>query len=102
MRELPMPENNLERRRSALMVWGGWDGHEPRLTTERFASLLDQQGFAVEIHNDLDVYLDRDHLAEQNLIVNCFTMGQLAKLKRKNFLQRFRAVGGSGDWTGGP
>jgi len=96
-----MPENNLTPRRSALMVWGGWDGHEPRLTTERFASLLEQQGFAVEIHNDLGVYLDRDHLFEQNLIVNCFTMGQLDKTHTENLLAAVRGGAGFGGWHGG-
>src|SRR5471032_3351936 len=87
-----MPEKNLTPRRSALLVWGGWDGHEPRLTTERFANLLEQQGFAVEIHDDLDVYLDRDRLAEHSLIVTASPWVNWTRRIRKTCSQRFVAV----------
>ena len=43
--------------RNALMVWGGWRGHEPRQCVERFAPALREAGFAVEISDTLDAYL---------------------------------------------
>ena len=41
--------------KSALMVWGGWDGHEPKQCVDIFAPLLDEQGFRVEVSDTLDV-----------------------------------------------
>lgn len=33
--------------RSALIVWGGWDGHEPGQVPGHFASLLEHVSFDV-------------------------------------------------------
>ena len=43
--------------KSALMVWGGWDGHEPKQCVDVFAPLLEQQGFEVTISDTLDAYM---------------------------------------------
>ena len=44
--------------RRALMVWGGWDGHEPKQCVERFAPFLTKQGFDVVVSDTLDSYTD--------------------------------------------
>jgi type 1 glutamine amidotransferase len=31
--------------KKALMVWGGWDGHEPKQSVEVFAPFLQEQGY---------------------------------------------------------
>ncbi len=43
--------------KSALIVWGGWDGHEPRQVAELFETALTQHGFAVEVAETLDAFL---------------------------------------------
>jgi type 1 glutamine amidotransferase len=35
--------------KKALIVWGGWDGHEPKLVAERFARTLREEGFEVTV-----------------------------------------------------
>ena len=40
--------------KSALFVWGGWEGHEPERCVGIFAPLLEAQGYQVEISNTLD------------------------------------------------
>ena len=35
--------------KKALMVWGGWDGHEPKQCVDVFAPVLDAEGFDVTI-----------------------------------------------------
>ena len=35
--------------KSALFVWGGWEGHEPKKCTDIFAPYLESQGYAVEM-----------------------------------------------------
>ncbi len=44
--------------KSALMVWGGWEGHQPKQCVDIFAPFLREQGFEVEIADTLDAYLD--------------------------------------------
>ena len=41
--------------KKALMVHGGWEGHEPRQCVERFVPFLESQGFAVELSGSLEV-----------------------------------------------
>jgi len=63
----------------ALVIHGGWEGHEPKQVAELFANLLANQGFDVGLSDTLDSYLDSDTLAELDLIVQHWTMGQLLK-----------------------
>lgn len=63
--------------RSALIVQGGWDGHEPLQVSGRFAEMLQSEGFSVEVSNTLDAFLDVEKLKSLHLIVPVWTMGQI-------------------------
>jgi hypothetical protein len=45
-------------KKKVLIVWGGWEGHEPKKCVDIFAPWLVEQGFDVEISTTLDSYLD--------------------------------------------
>ncbi|MFA5206012.1 MAG: ThuA domain-containing protein [Lentisphaeria bacterium] len=87
--------------KKALMVWGGWDGHEPRQCVERFAPFLRQHGFAVEIADTLDVYADAAKMAGLALIVPCWTCGTITPEQEKGLLDAVRAGAGLAGWHGG-
>lgn len=61
----------------ALIFQGGWDGHEPQLTSKRFAGLLKEEGFEVVISDSLDCLADLNVLMQQDLLVACWTMGEI-------------------------
>jgi uncharacterized protein len=63
--------------RRALIVWGGWDGHEPEAVAQLLAAALRRQGFDVELSDTLDVFRDRDRLAGLSLIVPVWSMGTI-------------------------
>ena len=65
--------------KSALIFRGGWDGHEPKLVSERFARLLEKNGFAVTIEDGTDCLKSGEELLKHDLIVACFTMGDLPR-----------------------
>ncbi|MDR1669742.1 MAG: ThuA domain-containing protein [Oscillospiraceae bacterium] len=65
--------------RKALIVQGGWDGHEPILTSARFAAMLRDEGFAVTVSDTLDVFAELAPLLELDLIVACWTMGEIPR-----------------------
>lgn len=44
--------------RKALIVWGGWEGHQPRQSAELVAAMLGEEGFDVQVENDLDIIGD--------------------------------------------
>jgi type 1 glutamine amidotransferase len=87
--------------KKALMVWGGWEGHEPKTCVEIFAPLLAAAGMAVEISDTLDVYLDEDKMQSLDLIVPIFTMSTITKEQEKGLLTAIKNGVNVGGWHGG-
>ena len=63
--------------RKALIVWGGWDGHQPKEVAEIFRRVLAEEGFDVEVSDSLDSFNDEAKLKAFDLIVPCWTCGTL-------------------------
>ncbi|MGF9696330.1 ThuA domain-containing protein [Paenibacillus sp. MABNR03] len=61
----------------ALIVWGGWDGHEPEQVAAIFERILKEEQFEVEVSNTLEAYADAEKLLGLDLIVPLWTMGQI-------------------------
>lgn len=61
----------------ALIVQGGWDGHEPVQVSEILAKLLRESEFSVEISDTLDSLADEEKLKSLNLIVPIWTQGEI-------------------------
>jgi len=88
-------------RKKVLMVWGGWEGHQPKQTVDIFAPWLTAQGFDVEVANTLDVYLDAQKLKGLSLIVQAVTMGQITPQQERGLLDAVRGGVGLAGWHGG-
>jgi type 1 glutamine amidotransferase len=65
----------MSEKRKALLLVGGWDGHEPELVAERFGTFLETEGFEVRKEHDLEILQDRDYLFSLDLFVPVWTMG---------------------------
>lgn len=63
--------------RKALIVWGGWDGHEPEQVAELFAQMLRKEQFEVEVSNTLEAFADAEKLLGLDLIVPVWTMADI-------------------------
>jgi type 1 glutamine amidotransferase len=87
--------------RKALMVWGGWSGHEPEQCVKIFAPLLEEAGFEVRISDTLAVYLEKDYLESLSLIVPVWTMGTIEKPELAGLLAAISGGVGLGGWHGG-
>lgn len=70
--------------KKALIVQGGWKGHEPEEVSDIFRSVLEENGFEVEVSDTLDAFLDADKLLSLDLIVPVWTMGEITKDQVKN------------------
>jgi len=66
----------------AMVVWGGWDGHEPELVAKRVEKVLLGENFDVEVHDNLDAFLNADYLKTLDLIYPVWTMGQISHEQR--------------------
>jgi type 1 glutamine amidotransferase len=60
-----------------LIVWGGWDGHEPEAVAGVFEELLRAEGFQVAVETSLDAFKDRDRMRDLDVIVPVWTMGTI-------------------------
>lgn len=85
----------------ALMVWGGWDGHEPEQTTAIFAEVLRGHGYQVDVETDLDVFLDTERLAATDLITPVYTMSTITREQEAGLLEAVKSGVGFGGWHGG-
>lgn len=85
----------------ALMVWGGWEGHEPLQCVRIFAPLLEQAGFVVDIADTLDVYLDAGRMSSYDLISQVWTMGVISPEQLKGLQAAVEAGAGFAGWHGG-
>jgi len=70
--------------RKAIIIAGGWEGHEPIKVAELFKEMLEKHNFRVEISQTLESYSDADNLKKYDLIVPCWTMAQLPDGYEKN------------------
>ncbi|QLG40635.1 MULTISPECIES: ThuA domain-containing protein [unclassified Paenibacillus] len=61
----------------ALIVWGGWDGHEPEQVAAIFERILKEEQFEVEVSDTLEAYADAEKLLGLDLIIPLWTMGQI-------------------------
>ncbi len=87
--------------KKVLIVWGGWDGHEPKQTTEIFADVLDGEGFEVVLSDTMDSYKDADLMQSLSLIVPCWTMGTIDGQQNQGLMQAVEQGVGLAGWHGG-
>lgn len=87
--------------KSALIVWGGWAGHEPRQCAELFAPILRDEGYEVEVSDTLDSYLDTAKLAALDLIVPIWTQDTITPEQERGLLGAIEGGVGIAGWHGG-
>ena len=87
--------------KKVLIVWGGWEGHEPKQCMDIFAPWLTEQGFEVEISPSLDAYNDGAKLKTLSLIVQIFTQSTITGAQEKNLEEAVKSGVSLAGWHGG-
>lgn len=87
--------------RTALVVRGGWEGHQPVETTETFIPYLEQHDFTVRVEDATSILADGDYLATVDLVVHAVTMSAIEQSELEGL--RNAIAGGTGmvGWHGG-
>ena len=88
-------------KKSALFVWGGWEGHEPKQCTDVMAPILENEGYDVEVSNTMDSYLDEEKMKALDLIVPVWTMGEITGEQSSGLLNAVKSGVGIAGWHGG-
>jgi uncharacterized protein len=87
-------------RRNALIVWGGWEGHQPEQCAGIVRKFLDKEGFDVSIANGTEAFGDPD-LARFDLIVPIVTMATIVEAEAKNLSSTVASGTGLAGFHGG-
>jgi type 1 glutamine amidotransferase len=86
--------------REAMIVWGGWAGHEPEQGAHIVADILKANGFTVHLENTTKA-LAHPSLATMNLVVPIFTMASVEKGEVDNLTTAIESGVGLAGYHGG-
>ena len=86
--------------RQALIVWGGWSGHEPEQCAGIVARMLEEDGFGVRLATETGAFADPD-LSRFSLVVPIYTMSKIEKDEAANLSRAVREGVGLAGFHGG-
>ena len=86
--------------KEALIVWGGWAGHEPEEGAARVGAMLKEEGFNVFTENTTEAFADPS-IHELSLIVPIITMAKIEKEELSNLAKAVEGGVGFGGYHGG-
>lgn len=88
-------------RRQALVVRGGWDGHQPVQATELFIPHLENHGYEIRVEESPAAYADASVMADIDLVVQCMTMSTIEEAEVRGLRAAVEAGTGLAGWHGG-
>ncbi|HEV7276593.1 MAG TPA: ThuA domain-containing protein [Devosiaceae bacterium] len=86
--------------RKALIVWGGWSGHEPEQCASIVRDMLEADGFKVDVHDTTAAFADPG-IRDMHLIVPVTSMSKIEKEEVNNLTAAIKAGVGLGGFHGG-
>jgi type 1 glutamine amidotransferase len=86
--------------REALIVWGGWSGHEPEKGAKIVASMLESERFKVRVENTTEAFAD-PAIRDMSLIVPIVTMSKIERAEVDNLTAAVRSGVGLAGYHGG-
>jgi type 1 glutamine amidotransferase len=87
--------------KTALIVRGGWDGHQPVAATDLFVPFLRENEYEVRIEESPAVYADAEAMAATDLILQCVTMSTIEREQVEGLRTAVEAGTGLTGWHGG-
>ncbi|MBB4121922.1 ThuA domain-containing protein [Martelella radicis] len=86
--------------REALIVWGGWSGHEPEECAHIIRDMLQDDGFKVYVEHSTEAFAD-PQIKDLSLIVPIMTMSKIEKEEVKNLSAAVESGVGIAGYHGG-
>ena len=87
--------------KKAILIQGGWEGHNPQQFAEAYRDALVKRGYSVDVFDSLDILDDAERLQAADLISPMWTMGQPSETQIKNLCEAVHAGTGLGGIHGG-
>jgi uncharacterized protein len=86
--------------REALIVWGGWSGHEPEQCAKIIGDMLEGDGFKVYVETTTEAFADPS-IKDLSLIVPIYTMSKIEKEEVQNLTKAVEGGVGLAGYHGG-
>ncbi|MET8468590.1 ThuA domain-containing protein [Streptomyces sp. NPDC006422] len=87
--------------KKALVVRGGWDGHQPVEATALFIPHLEAHGYEVRVEDSPKVYADAAYMAGVDLVMQCVTMSTIEREEFEGLRTAVENGTGLAGWHGG-
>ncbi len=87
--------------RRVLIVFGGWDGHEPGKYVSMLLPWLLSEGAVADTTSSLDIYTDSIYMSSVDLIIQAYTMSMITPRQEEGLLAAVRGGAGLAGWHGG-
>ena len=88
--------NNLKGKK-ILVVYGGWEGHQPKIFAEKITKWLLDQKAEVKLVKGTSIYTDSNVMNDLDLIIQHITMSKMSPLETKGLINAIaRGVGLAG------
>lgn len=72
-----MAQNTMEGK-NILIVYGGWEGHQPEVFAKKIASWLEEQNANVSLSKSTTSYVDKTLMESLDLVIQHVTMSQIS------------------------
>ena len=86
--------------RKAMIVWGGWPGHDPDLCASMIRGWLKAEGFEVRVETTTAAFAD-PAIHDLSLIIPIYTMSKIEKAEALNLCAAVRGGVGLAGHHGG-
>lgn len=90
--------------KKVLIVFGGWQGHNPQGFVDKVTPWFKAQGAILTISDSLGVYTNEKIMSETDLIIQSWTMGEITRAQRDGLVTAIKngtglagCHGGTGD-----
>ena len=84
-----------------LIVFGGWDGHEPGKYVGILLPWLRSEGAVADTTSSLEIYTDSIYMSSVDLIIQAYTMSAITAAQEEGLLAAVRDGAGMAGWHGG-
>ena len=86
--------------KKALIIWGGWEGHKPKLTAEGIGEILKENNYTATITSDFSILMNED-LTKYDVIVPVWSCGIKSKYCLEPLLEAVKKGVGLATFHGG-
>jgi uncharacterized protein len=90
-----------DQKKTALIVFGGWDGHQPVQCKDLFVPWLKSRGFKVIASDNMEIYADAKKMSKIDVVLPLWTMGSITPEQRKGLSEAVKNGVGLAGWHGG-